>query len=732
MEKAPWKSQAIKLFLLFGVPLIMLLIGIWQYGRGQEDAAVLEQLTQMEQILESIQAEEAAHPGQRLTYKDDAGRTHDVAALKQRLQSGISELQSGGLQSTTRKLEPILASMTVLCSVLALLWAAVGMVYQRGLGKQALQSREQLLNAFLRGKKLLPSYMVVMVLLLFGAAIPLMLYELMPILRHQRYSSGDIKLMAIIAIFAAVLLYYGFKVMRDVVRAARQPMALEPLHLMGQVVTREQTPKLWALVDKVAERVGAGGPDHIVVGLNEGFFVTEQALRLSNGVAVPHGRVLYLPLPYMAFLNVPEVAAVVGHELGHFVGEDTLYSQRFAPIYSSSIAHISAVAGAGLGDEGWRSLVTRPATIFGEMFLDSFHEAVRFWSRQRELAADAVGAKVAGTKAVATSLLRITALAPHVEEALAAHWDSGTTTAGGVLGHVRQLVASQGMVDPRKDLENRQSHPFDTHPELSARLQALGLTASDDLLARAMDASRSGLLQEFGLEAAQTQGEQAEGEQASASEVVASNAAAPAVLDINAALQNELTQVAAGNRRVRVQVLKEIAAKAGEPKPVKERVGFLLGLAVFIGSLLLAGGGLVAVNSSRWLAALILMLLGLVAMSLAYLLYRRGKSSGVVIRADGLQLFEPGRVLPWSAIDDFQFSQNQGTLIVQLILSPQVQPPKLLVSRLRASYVKRKHRVKLQFMGVSGKRAEEVCRNMAEYWQAFQARQELERMGVGV
>ncbi|MFD2022059.1 M48 family metalloprotease [Pseudocitrobacter faecalis] len=43
------------------------------------------------------------------------------------------------------------------------------------------------------------------------------------------------------------------------------------------------------------------------------------------------GNTLYLPLTYLSLLNEAEIAAVVGHELGHFTGEDTQYSLRFAP-----------------------------------------------------------------------------------------------------------------------------------------------------------------------------------------------------------------------------------------------------------------------------------------------------------------------------------------------------------------------------------------------------------------
>ncbi|GAB2835610.1 hypothetical protein GCM10027276_42570 [Comamonas piscis] len=462
-----WLALAKRWGVLFGIPLLMLAIGIWQWSRADTPISdVGAKIAEYQQVVRELDAIEAQKPG-RATVKDSEGKEYPVRLVKKEYLLAIQDLQNQGLNVTTRNLQPLLAGITMAFSVLALLWSALGVVYQRGMGAKALQSREQLLATFQKGRKLLPTYMVVMVLLLFGAAIPLLVYEMMPVLRHRNYSKGDMKLMFILGGLALFLLYSGCKVLIDVWKAARKPLENEPIEVMGQTVSRHQAPELWAFVDRVATKTGAGMPDHLVVGLNEGFFVTEHPVQLANGSLLPQGRVLYLPLPYMAFLNAGEVAAVIGHELGHFIGEDTLYSQRFSPIYSATIHHLVAISGGERHEGSWMDILRRPATLFGEMFLDSFHEAVRYWSRKRELAADAVGAQVVSPQAVASSLLRISALAPHVDAALQSNWDRGETVEGGVLGHVRQLVATQGMADPSEHLDQRQAHPTDTHPELA-------------------------------------------------------------------------------------------------------------------------------------------------------------------------------------------------------------------------------------------------------------------------
>jgi len=716
--------RAKQLLWLIGVPVIMLLIGIWQFSRVESAGSVNEQIAQYQEMIKELDAIQAKDRRSIAFVTDEQGKRVPVTLIKDRLQKEIRDLESGGLNSTTRGLQMPLASVTIACSVLALLWSGLGLAYQRSMGAQAMRSREQLLAAFLRGKGLLPAYMVVMVVLLFGAAIALMVYELMPLLRHQRYSKGDMKLMFVIVAISAGLLYYSVKILIDVIRAARRPMADDPVQVMGQIVTREQTPKLWSFVGKVAQRIGADTPDAIVVGLNEGFFVTEHPVQLASGAAVPKGRVLYLPLPYMAFMNASEVAAVIGHELGHFMGEDTVYSQRFSPIYTATIRHLNAVAGANDDDSGWRSLVTRPATIFGELFLDSFHEAVRFWSRKRELAADAVGAQVAGAQAVAASLLRITALEPHVAEALTAHWDSARAVAGGVLGHVRQLVATKGMVDPSEHLQNRQSHPFDTHPELVVRLEAVGMPMSGELRSRAMEPAGSNLLQEFGLEA------QSAASSAQTAEAAAQTAA-PAV-DVSAALQSELTSAAAANRQAKIDELSALVRQAQGTQPVFERmlkpllgVGLIAALSVMMGIAALTQPG------SRLIG------IGLLAFTLALIvwgawLFKRGRKPALVLQPGGLQLFNQPEVLPWSAINDFGFTETNHTFVVRLELAPQTPAPKLGVSSMRGRYYKAKHHVEVTMLGLGGKRAEQAMQTIVNYWRAFHARVELQRMGVMV
>jgi len=430
---------------------------------------------------------------------------------------------------------------------------------------------------------------------------------------------------------------------------------------------------------------------------------------------VPHGRVLYLPLPYLAFLDEAEVSAVIGHELGHFIGEDTLYSQYFSPIYSATVRQIEAIG----GDDGLRAALTRPATLFGEMFLTSFHAAVQFWSRQRELAADAVGARAAGAPAVAASLLRIAALEPSVSEALGRQWDEGGALHGGVLAHVRALVAERGMNDPRGRLENRQAHPTDTHPELAQRLDALGMTLSPELLQRAMDRAGSGLLAAFGLEA-----------QPEVSGAVRPDPGS----NVNVALQEELSAAATEQRRLKIEALTEAAGAAGEPVAITERPLGRIFASLMVGGLAAWGAHALVFRDQLGPRAMGIALAVAVPLCIWWCAasWQRGRRPAFVIRQDGLQLFDVATVLSWATVDDIDLNALQGMLMVQVKLVPQTSLPSLGVSRFRGWHSQKKNLLNVNLLGLTGKRAQHVAQTLFTYWAAHQARRELTRMESGL
>jgi len=406
------------------------------------------------------------------------------------------------IAATAALLRPV-ALVTLLLGTLATVTFVAALLAMRRAAAQALRSRDALLHAFESGRRWLPTFMVAQTLLVFAGLVGALAFEVVHAFDNPRLSGGAMKLTILGALVALALVWYGGKVVWDTFRFARRRQEAEPIEILGQSLSPTQAPLLWDFVRDVARRIGGRLPDSVVVGLNEGFFVTEHPVALANGQRVPDGRVLYLPLPYMAFLDRAQVAAVVAHELGHFTGEDTAYGLRFTPIYRALVGSIFAITNEhDEDDDGWRAWITAPASLYGKWFLQNFDEAVHHWSRERELAADAFGSRIAGTEPAALALLRSSVLHGLVEEALAHNREAPPERREGVLSMVRRLVAERGLADPREHLDDRQAHPLDTHPSLQARLDALDVALTPELVARTRDTRDARLLVELGLESA--------------------------------------------------------------------------------------------------------------------------------------------------------------------------------------------------------------------------------------
>ena len=256
--------------------------------------------------------------------------------------------------------------------------------------------------------------------------------------------------------------------------------------VIGKGVSREEAPALWQKVEEIALRLGALRPDQIVVGLDPTFFVTEADVACLDGKRT--GRTLYCSLPLCRILTVAELSSIIGHELGHYHGEDAEYSRKFYPIYRGTVASLEALRQAGR--RTFRGAALLPAIAVLSYFLECFATAERGIGLQRELAADQAGILVTDTKTVAAALVKV--------HAFSGVWERVTQAAVGVLKEKRMLVnASKTFAGAVREssspsalegLSGKElSHPTDSHPPLSDRLQAMGL-GLEDVAAPALDA----------------------------------------------------------------------------------------------------------------------------------------------------------------------------------------------------------------------------------------------------
>ena len=246
------------------------------------------------------------------------------------------------------------------------------------------------------------------------------------------------------------------------------------IEVMGVGLTKESQPALWGTVDKLAVDLNIEAPRHVIVGLDPGFFVTEAPVQCLNGRS--SGRVLYLSLPFCRVLRPSELAFVVGHELGHFRGNDLWFTRRFYPIFQGTRRSLEGLAMAAGGLI--QTLPLYPALAIMHYFYDAFSEAEATLSRDRELAADRVGVEAADAVAGASTLAKLTAFDRHWDHALTLFRRQARVARAepyNVCASFADLVRKRGpetTLDAEK--ERHLSHPTNSHPPLGVRLAALG------------------------------------------------------------------------------------------------------------------------------------------------------------------------------------------------------------------------------------------------------------------
>lgn len=248
--------------------------------------------------------------------------------------------------------------------------------------------------------------------------------------------------------------------------------------VVGTPISSEVAPALWDTVNELASSIDSLRPQNIVVGVEPNFFVTEAKVNCLKGTL--SGRTLYCSLPLLRLMSTSEAKAIIAHELAHFRGEDTKYSQRFFPIYRGAQDSIDALLSTG--GASYRILALLPAIAVFRYFLRSFAKLEREIGRDRELEADASAAAFSGAEVFGSALMKVHAYAPG--------WSVVKETSVSLLKKDRMLSnMSRQFADVVRDAaqpqiledisSHRMSHPTDTHPPLAARLDELGLTAGE-------------------------------------------------------------------------------------------------------------------------------------------------------------------------------------------------------------------------------------------------------------
>ena len=244
-------------------------------------------------------------------------------------------------------------------------------------------------------------------------------------------------------------------------------------------VKEEIDPELYAWVDQLAEEVGTAPPANIIIGESENFYVTTQKVSLFNEDQPIQGRTLYLSSPLMHVLTVPELKAIICHELGHFAGKDLFFSKYFVPLRAalfSSARSLSTAEHAGIVERAKNLLLAPFRQILVDVAL-RYEAALQRNSRSREYKADLTAAEHAGPNAFVSSLLKISYFGGTIDKVIE-HTTRSQINGRPILNNAKLYASAirweldEGNWETYLDnLETtHQPHPFDSHPSVASRL----------------------------------------------------------------------------------------------------------------------------------------------------------------------------------------------------------------------------------------------------------------------
>lgn len=219
----------------------------------------------------------------------------------------------------------------------------------------------------------------------------------------------------------------------------------------AQVVTPQQAPELYAMVDRLRQRAGLPMP---VVAISP----EQQPNAFATGrspsravVAVTRGILQYLP--------PAELEGVIAHELAHIKNRDMLTSTIAAGM-AGAISQIPYLLMFGMGgdrEEGGNPVAMIALMLLGPLAAGLIQMGI---SRQREYEADRVGAEILGRPLdLARALTRIEAYAKRIPM------------------QVNPAVAPLAQVNPLAAHGGGMAGLFATHPPTAERVRRLELLA---------------------------------------------------------------------------------------------------------------------------------------------------------------------------------------------------------------------------------------------------------------
>jgi heat shock protein HtpX len=216
----------------------------------------------------------------------------------------------------------------------------------------------------------------------------------------------------------------------------------------ARVITREDAPQLYDMVDRLRQRAGLPMP---VVAIAD----QDQPNAFATGRNAHHA-VVAVTRGILTAMPRDELEGVIAHELAHIKNRDMLISTVAAGI-AGAIGYLPYLLmfGGGRNDdgEGQHPLVGMAMIIIAPIAAMIIQMAV---SRQREFEADRVGAEILGRpQPLASALQRLDAMAHRIPM------------------HIPQAAAPLAQVNPLAAYGGGMMKLFSTHPPTEERVAKL-------------------------------------------------------------------------------------------------------------------------------------------------------------------------------------------------------------------------------------------------------------------
>ena len=244
-----------------------------------------------------------------------------------------------------------------------------------------------------------------------------------------------------------------------------KPLA-DDSELEGVVIGRDQSRSLWTKLDSICDKVGTDPPDQVIAGIDSNFFVTEHPIKTTDKIAC-HGRTLFISLSLLKQLNGSEADAIMAHEMAHFSGNDTIFTKKISPLLNRYNNYLHALYEGG---------ITLPVFYFMNFFRALFEMSLGRLSRTREFRADKIAAETTSPNDLSGALLRISSYSAYrdkVQEEI--FMKEEVLESADICDLIEEGYEeyATGFLNTPDVKVFQTAHPFDSHPPLGERLEAV-------------------------------------------------------------------------------------------------------------------------------------------------------------------------------------------------------------------------------------------------------------------